>query len=846
MDNNFNISDSLPATSNRKPSLFLRYEEIVHDQEKVYSSVVDVLSDTWNQSKKIHLSDRDQNRHLHRGSAVRNNNSNWNKILVNHVEHLNYTSSHNIWVPKVTVRIKARDWSNQLWYSNYHQSIEQSTEKSSKTTITDDHRDEEIAMDNYQSLAQPYALNSKHRKFTTQSNLSPLCNFATFPKVLSKNAPDSIFGHTSTIIDNTIYTFGGYHINQLAEETLEKRKENFSLLHHDYQFNYDDDHDDDHEKYAFEGRYIQNHSSFSGPSSYPFPLSETLLNSEFIESSQSVINFNTITNTLKTIPVKGDPPPGLIYPKSVQISDRHILYYGGFILKKSTSQAIPLKPSKDIPYRSKSSCVGSSLNDITDCLEFKFANELVMNTSGWIFDIKTLRFKIVNFQLSRSGVNTKESKYNDKEHKIKDYNVDDENLIPGRFGFSMVSIPYNHKKYMEILRNNPNIKKNNIQQQSKKDDPISPEQKAIVYIFGGYIAKEKEAGSNEYDYKTLDDLWKIEFYFKRDFNDSRYFKFNDNAIVTNIKEKKLQQQEENGNAINFDWPKPRGFHAATIHGNKVFSKPSFVDEELEDKSLTNYDYPSNMMVIHGGVKGSYMYSGVWWFNIETEVWTKIKTYSMILNKDKLPTNNKCLSIVRRGAHEAIAIGKYMVLLGGILRPSAECKDLNHADDIRLSDSVLDITHQNPEIPFQKGDKNLQFHLLALNLQTQTWTWIKYYHKLDSFNSGEFETFSFSRFSLTYHSVAFNDGRMYFIGGILNDNKPRDKSDATSPVLGYDDETLMAFYEPDNIVVDKDVDLNTLAPAQSKRHEHNQDISQTNLLLGGILAIDFPLFSVISN
>ncbi|KAK6464244.1 hypothetical protein DFJ63DRAFT_311542 [Scheffersomyces coipomensis] len=304
-----------------------------------------------------------------------------------------------------------------------------------------------------------------------------------------------------------------------------------------------------------------------------------------------------------------------------------------------------------------------------------------------------------------------------------------------------------------------------------------------IFVFGGFVSDvDEETGYQTF--KASNDLIKIDLATKED--DTRGgFCFQSEAIVTGIgREKECPFYRENS-----DWPTPRGYFASALikyNGKKdveceidigggantveidnnelkrvstIISNTSSVgasfhtsqstNGSLLNRQLENY-FEGKAMLVQGGCNENPEYfSDFYLFVFDTATWEKVSTYafdyydiplnspyddddgSKYTKENELEESIFNEAELRACHHTALYYQNeecdYLFFMGGFYNDY-----LRHFDSKAYESDKYDITRLS-KFPFAINNTNL-LRIPVLNLQTQTWKFLKYYYDVNNVNS----------------------------------------------------------------------------------------------------------------
>lgn len=286
---------------------------------------------------------------------------------------------------------------------------------------------------------------------------------------------------------------------------------------------------------------------------------------------------------------------------------------------------------------------------------------------------------------------------------------------------------------------------------------------ATVFIMGGF----RQDHNDPSQFKAIKDLWKVELSIT--YNGKHdYVKFGENVLATPIP----------GPLDDNSIPSARAFHTAEIfdsrfvHGAKsqpeknVFNphkigiaRPSSPTTSiLSNSSITINPKEESIdlkLLVHGGTDGFNIFGDVWWFDFDEEVWYPVSTYMHNYNENSLPEPTLKEVQLKRTGHHGILIDKYLYIIGGT-------SPFNFNDDDEIDQTSLpDIS--NFEKILRNNEKDIYQRLFVLNLSTQTWLLVKYFHGIVPLIGTKENSATFGTMGST---VTQSNSKVFLVGGQL--------------------------------------------------------------------------------
>ncbi|KAK6200158.1 uncharacterized protein RJT21DRAFT_121050 [Scheffersomyces amazonensis] len=307
------------------------------------------------------------------------------------------------------------------------------------------------------------------------------------------------------------------------------------------------------------------------------------------------------------------------------------------------------------------------------------------------------------------------------------------------------------------------------------EDPVQKSGLAgvSIFVFGGFIPVIDDSGFMTF--KASNDLLKIDLATK---DDQLGINFQTEAIVTSIgREKDCPFYHPNA-----DWPTPRGFYAGALikyNGTndvdcEIDLNPELTGEQLKRVSTTvsntssvgasfhtlnsgngsqapkleNF-FEGKAFLVQGGCNENLeFFSDFYIFVFDTAKWEKISTYSFDyfdipikpyedddgskLNKENELDDAIFMEAEFRACHHRALYYQneecdYLFFIGGFYNDY-----LRYFDKIPYESDKFDVTRLS-KFPFATNNTNL-LRIPVLNLQTQTWRYLKYYYDVNHVNS----------------------------------------------------------------------------------------------------------------
>lgn len=269
-----------------------------------------------------------------------------------------------------------------------------------------------------------------------------------------------------------------------------------------------------------------------------------------------------------------------------------------------------------------------------------------------------------------------------------------------------------------------------------------------IFVFGGFHAVQDEDGYQSF--VASNDLLKINLSCKDGPNG---LTFDDIALVFSMKDELLKH----GNTGV--WPSPRGYFASSIiehnknrvncddsdafaYGGTSRKLPPQLSKTQEKIKRTTADYyHDRAMVVHGGCnEQNETFSDLYVFFFESATWMILDTfcYDYFENKldpdqdddvanftkEKLVSDAKMVEAELRSCHHTVLYHKsyeqdYLLFLGGLNNDY-----LRHFDKVPYKSECFDVSRITKFTLLT--DNNNVLRVPALNLQSQTWKFLRYH------------------------------------------------------------------------------------------------------------------------
>lgn len=433
-----------------------------------------------------------------------------------------------------------------------------------------------------------------------------------------------------------------------------------------------------------------------GVPNLPPPLLPELVNHPAFLANPLMYVVNVSTSSVTTPVLTGDVPPRMLCVTASKLTDRYILYFGGLDLKSQSQYDEKTKKTyiKRRAYPSNAAYILDTLNFHFTRIDF-IPKTKEGETLAQIFP------RFGHIQVCIDG-----RKHGSKNKKCNRW-------YPPTLGSkaSSLTTDSNHDFSNDSELTLSTKRTNTSTVDSIENKPFTYSN--TIYIFGGY----KQCGTE--DFEALNDFWKIQIPILSK-GKNGFCSFNDTAMATC-----LSQTGANGHSIT---PSERGFPAfctrydvtglnylnfevdllqnlkenfevalsedflkKTLHLNldkseleKVISQSKEADDLISKVPNAAFcDKFGPKIILHGGSNRKNVYGDMWWFNIETETWSQVDTYT----KTETSAGDDTLAEVpgsmqlnlRKVGHNMKCIGNMISMCGGMLQSDVDeiygCNDV---------------------------------------------------------------------------------------------------------------------------------------------------------------------------
>ncbi|CCH58227.1 hypothetical protein TBLA_0A04320 [Henningerozyma blattae CBS 6284] len=424
-----------------------------------------------------------------------------------------------------------------------------------------------------------------------------------------------------------------------------------------------------------------------GVENLPPPILPDVINNPAMIENTNLYVFCPVSCRFFKPEISGNIPPALLCMQGTKLTDRYILYYGGFEIVTRTHY--------------------DENNQIV------VEKHCVVNSVGYLLDAMTFNFSIIQMKCE-----------------------DETKLMKGRFGHLQVSIPQEILGYCQDSRTSdinfgPSFKiSGKVCPLFTKDD-FNPENTDInisrsesissidtqfkglmnfsdreilkrqyvsgIYttiVFGGYQCDPNG------EFIATNDMWKVDIPVVAK-GKKGYYKFSAEARVTRIGNESLQGDME-------IWPNVRGFAGFCVPKLPLWkdsdaeleilknlkdnfsvlrkyansnvpnetSKPLFpIGSPKSTKSNgpsgpvlqlhINETSEGHTLVMHGGSNATHIYSDMWWFDFETESWVQIETQAQTEDKGLVPIE------MALAGHSMATVGSASIFVGGMMQSDVD-------------------------------------------------------------------------------------------------------------------------------------------------------------------------------
>ncbi|CCD23038.1 Gpb1p NDAI_0A08860 [Naumovozyma dairenensis CBS 421] len=475
----------------------------------------------------------------------------------------------------------------------------------------------------------------------------------------------------------------------------------------------------------------------------PPPLSHEVINNPIMINNPHLYVISINSQHLSRPEIWGHIPPPLLCMTASKLTERHIVFYGGFEIKTEVSCDTNGKY-----YLKKSSLLNNTFY-ILDTVTFKFSKVEVIAQPNQFVTYPTFSPRFGHMQVSIE--NFKNKPYNNHNTHSHNNSIDRPNIEE-----SNVNNNNDNSNLTDHTDSNSSIgsiSKNGTTSSSSYSTGVS-----TILIFGGY----RQTGEDKYE--AMNDMWELDIPIVVRGKKS-YYKFAD--TVTAIK---IPIDHENGN-----WPSPRAFFAYSIPDTCLLCSSSLetrllerlkkdfcIDSEpvehsntrvlfgnvnnrsndsenknnknnrqlikesslkrgscLLDPRMNNTASPllvfghqqhpqkkngygdKSVLVLHGGSNNNKVFGDMWWFNIETKIWSKIDTHAKTEKDELIPIEMKLVG------HTMVDTNFMSINIGGLTQ-----EDVNELYKTNNEDTYSG----SQETPHIKGLGHSIMNVFDLNTQ----------------------------------------------------------------------------------------------------------------------------------
>ncbi|CCK70283.1 Gpb1p KNAG_0E00150 [Huiozyma naganishii CBS 8797] len=444
-----------------------------------------------------------------------------------------------------------------------------------------------------------------------------------------------------------------------------------------------------------------------GIKNLPPPLLAEVINNPAMVNNPHLYVISLASSRLSRPRLTGHVPPPIMCMVASQLNDRYILFYGGFEIKTET------KIDKQGKCYLKKRAFLNNTVYILDTIAFKFVKAEINGQSYDHLRYPTFSPRFGHLQLSATLVEGDSNSINTLSERARsDSQRSGATVLGSSSERDTPSPPLTAS--ME-----PGL-------QARKMSPIPPLRLSSngnfhmvhnIIIFGGY----RQTGDDKYE--AMNDMWKLEVKItargKRSYlafadtitalkipivnkdgkwpNKRAFFAYSlpDVSLVdkSSLESDLLQNLQENFRVEVKDEETPRqsGSLAGTLRKHKprtmsqnslkkagtIFEYEPLVQPQSSELSplgplrrwtsngkYANFERKGRTIVIHGGSDNTKLYGDMWWFDLDSLVWSKIQTYVVANGEEEVfgkraPTN---MSLV---GHSMTNIGCMAVLAGGL-------------------------------------------------------------------------------------------------------------------------------------------------------------------------------------
>lgn len=412
----------------------------------------------------------------------------------------------------------------------------------------------------------------------------------------------------------------------------------------------------------------------------PPPLLDNIINNPSMIVNPNFYSISHTTNYVTKLPVSGNVPPPLLCATGSVLSDRYILFFGGFEIKTE-----------------------STYNPRTN--KFHIKKRAFVNNVGYIFDTVSYEFSKLEVLLSQETdkigfekLTTFPPRFGHVQVSVKNNKntTSSSTFKTNKFGKDNESLASSHNSSMN--KSNNNISNNNISTANNNSSLGLNNGNAnsninSVILFGGYRQV------NDDEYEAMNDLWQIDvpIISKGKMN---FVKFDNTAVA------KLIGSEETDTSGNI-WPSKRAFMASYLYRglpeldykhleNKLLNKldsnfaeykkqimnginqknnsfndinrsssidPDDIEFESFDLSSLLDDNENLSLIIHGGSNNLQLFDDLWYFDLNNYKWVKINLFGKTFDDNSNCTLHKIK--LKLTSHSLLMRNNLLLIMGGM-------------------------------------------------------------------------------------------------------------------------------------------------------------------------------------
>ncbi|CDH13183.1 related to Guanine nucleotide-binding protein subunit beta 1 [Zygosaccharomyces bailii ISA1307] len=441
-----------------------------------------------------------------------------------------------------------------------------------------------------------------------------------------------------------------------------------------------------------------------GIENLPPPLLSTVVNNPCMVNNCQLYVMSVTSNTLRRPELSGHVPPPLLCMKGCKLTERHIFFYGGFEIRTET------RLDDNGNFHLKRRAYMNSTAHILDVLTFSFTKVELTALPYKFFSFPTLPARFGHMQVA---VRNTGGSYSNTQ---RSFDMDDSGVSSPSGGESVDSSEQN------LNASSPSVSMASTLARLNTTGHGSGVYS--ILIFGGYQQ------SGEDDYEAMNDLWKIDVPVLAK-GKRGYFKFGSTANATLIQSpsevdpwpsprafladcvtdmrtthnkpdllERLQRDfidedsfptEEKSKSIFKNLPHARTDNERGKHrmrnkeviyngsSNPFAKQRTASPPSASPASLQSVDkaskFDQKVVVIHGGSNKREVFSDMWWFDMETEMWTSVTLHG----KSKCGMTPISVGLV---GHSLVCVGDMAVCIGGLLQHDVDAlffgKSYNHS------------------------------------------------------------------------------------------------------------------------------------------------------------------------